>query len=158
MRKPNGFSLIELLIVVAIILIIAAIAIPNLMRARMSANESSAAGSIRTINTGEVSYASAYPSIGFTSLSVLGGSEPCTPSTSNGCFIDNVLATGTKEGYTFTATAGTQVGGVYMTYTSLGSPSSLDKTGTRSFCSDQTGVIFYNVNSQACANTNSVLQ
>ena len=143
---------------VAIILIIAAIAIPNLMRARMSANESSAAGSIRTINTGEVSYASAYPMVGYTSLGSLGGATPCTPSPGTACFVDAVLSSGAKEGYTFTATEGGTVNGMSTTYTSLARPFSLNETGTRSFCSDQTGVIFYNVNASTCTNGNSVLQ
>ena len=68
MRKQKGFSLIELLIVVAIILIIAAIAIPNLLRSRMAANEASAVGSIRTLNTAEVTYSSAYTDVGFPRL------------------------------------------------------------------------------------------
>jgi len=157
-KQQKGFSLIELLIVVAIILIIAAIAIPNLMRARMSANESSAAGSIRTINTGEVSYASAYPTVGYTNLTSLGGASPCTPSTGTACFVDAVLSSGAKEGYTFIAAGGTQVNGMNTTYTSLGQPFALNETGTRSFCSDQSGVIFYSVNSSTCTNTNSVLQ
>jgi type IV pilus assembly protein PilA len=150
MKRHKGFSLIELLIVVAIILIIAAIAIPNLMRARMSANESSAAGSLRTINTAEVSYATTYPTVGFAALSALGPSgSPCAPTSANGCFIDAFLATSAsaapgKDGYIFTVTPTT------TTYTSLANAATINQTGTRSFCSDQSGVIYYLGGANGC--------
>ncbi len=142
-KRQKGFSLIELLIVVAIILIIAAIAIPNLLRSRMAANEASAVGSLRTINTAEVTYSTTYPSIGFAALASLGGTAPCTSATSaSACLLDDVLSGGIKSGYTFVTTAGTTTPAV--TYVSNASPSVPGQSGTRYFYSDQSGVIRYN--------------
>ena len=136
-NKQKGFSLIELLIVVAIILIIAAIAIPNLLRSKMAANEASAVGSMRTINTACVGYSTTYG--GYPAgLSNLG---PLTPATSTSAdLIDSVLASGTKSGYTFTY-AGVAVAGVVQTYGLTATPVTVGTTGQRGFFTDQSGVI-----------------
>jgi type IV pilus assembly protein PilA len=148
-RGQAGFSLIELLIVVAIILIISAIAVPNLMRSKMAANESSAVGSLRAINAAEITYSIVYSGVGFANLSALGGASPCASATSTAsCLIDNVLASGTKSGYNFSATASS--GTPAVTYTSLATATSAGQTGQRAFCSDQSGVINYGAVSPAC--------
>jgi type IV pilus assembly protein PilA len=166
-RKQLGFSLIELLIVVAIILIIAAMAIPNLLRARIAANESSAVSSIRTINTAEITYQTGYPNVGYAAaLSNLGGAAPCTPSPTSACLIDNSLATaspgtGVKAGYVFLATGLAPVNGINTQYTVGASPMTYNQSGVRNFCSNEDSIIRFNAgaagstpvnNTAACLN------
>ena len=151
MRKQKGFSLIELLIVVAIILIIAAIAIPNLLRARIAANESSAAAGIRTINTALVSYNSNYPAQGYSdNLAELGDpGKLCpgaAPTLTNACLLDNVMAQdpASKSGYLYTYIAGAGAGNVKVgSYTVSADPISAGQTGVRSFCSFSDAVVRY---------------
>jgi prepilin-type N-terminal cleavage/methylation domain-containing protein len=154
MRKQKGFSLVELLIVVSIILIIASMAIPNLLRARIAANEASAASSIRAINTAQVMYQSTYPAQGYANvLSKLGpGGDSCpVPTEATACLIDNSLAnasvpTKAKSGYYFGIfVPDGEAGRAVLQYTVSGSAASFNQTGVRDFCSSEDGMLHFRV-------------
>ena len=153
--KQKGFSLIELLIVVAIILIIAAIAIPNLLRSRMAANEASAVGSLRTINTAAVTYSTVY---GTGYPGALSNMAPAASATSTAAdLIDSVLAGGTKSGFTFAYTAGAaDSAGNINSYTLTATPVSVGTTGQRRFFTNQSGVIRANATGTADVNSTPI--
>lgn len=132
-----GFTLVEIMIVVAIIALLAAIAIPNLIRARLSANEAAAETAIRTINTA----AQSYRAVGTTFPASLAVLATATPP-----YIDSVLGSGSKNGYNFAITSGTN------TFSATARPQNFATSGTRSFFVDESGVIRYtNADAQATA-------
>jgi type IV pilus assembly protein PilA len=156
MRNRNGFSLIELLLVVAVILIISAIAVPNFLRSRQRANESSAVASIRVINTAAVTYSMTYPDLGFpATMGTLGGGNPCSASSTQACLVDDFLAQGVKAGYSFVLTGDGAVPSVMFTVT--GTPQVIGSTGQRMFCTDQTGVIRYDPSGSGCTSASAAL-
>jgi len=144
-QSSKGFSLIELLIVVAIILIIAAIAIPNLLRSRIAANQASAVGSLRTLNTSEITYSSTF-NVGFTqTLSYLAPpASAANPTSTAAGLIDSILALGSKSGYSFVYSAGpSDTTGRINTYSFTAVPIT-SSTGTNYYYTDQSGVIRQN--------------
>ena len=141
MRRQRGFSLIELLVVVAILLILAAIAIPSFLDSKMRANEASAVGSLRQIGTAQSTYSMTYPDVGYAvNLSDLG--PGASPSSTSAGLLDIVLACPSspcnKSGYGFVLSTGPG------TYSVTSTPITLGTTGRRSFFSDNSGVIRYN--------------
>lgn len=143
----KGFSLIELLIVVAIILLIAAIAIPSLLRARIAANESSAAAAVRTITSAEQAYFGAFPTIGFaTQIQDLGRTAPCTPAPTHACLLDNNISNAIPgspghSGYQFLATGITAGSILNSSFVAGATPIAAGRTGTRDFCTIADGAL-----------------
>jgi prepilin-type N-terminal cleavage/methylation domain-containing protein len=155
-RREAGFTLVELLIVVSIIMIIGAMAIPNFMRARLAANEASAVSSCRTLNTAELTYF-AYYQRGYTStLAQLGPPATGPATTAAADLIDATLAGGQKSGYVFNYTAGGLTAGVYTNYAVQANPAVPNSTGTRYFFTDPSGVIRLNVGGVAGPSSSAV--
>ena len=157
-KRISGFSLVEALVVVMIILIIVAIAIPSFVQARMKANEASAVSSMRVIQSAELMYSQLYPDIGFSkNLHDMGanGTDCHTPSATNACLImDDNLANGFKSGYFFDVAGDPQKPSTG--YSVNGTPEVAGISGRCSFSSDQTGEIMATVVGGATASRFSI--
>jgi type IV pilus assembly protein PilA len=144
--QDQGFTLIELLIVMSVMLVLMTLAIPQLLKLRKTADETSALQSVRTIGQAEIQYNSAYPANGFAcSLAQLGGAPGTAPTPQAAELIDPGLAAGQKSGYTFAITNCTKVTinnqDMYTSYQITAVPQSLGRTGDAGFCADENNTI-----------------
>jgi len=147
--------LAELLVIVALIVVLAAIVLPNVLRSQISANEAAAVGSIATINRAEVSYRNAYPAIGFAgtleSLGPESSDNHCKgPSSAHACLIEGALAKATsagqtRSGYWFQVSSAPPLEGrgIATTYVAGAAAAMYNQTGVRDFCSEEDGVVRY---------------
>ncbi len=153
-KRHKGFSAVEVVVGIAILLVIAAIAIPNLLHSNLSENESAAVASLRSLNNACENYArlyGGYPK----SLSNLGPGSAASSATAD--LIDSVLASGTKDGYVFTYTPGASgVSGNVLSYSITANPVRPGNTGRRAFFTDQSGVIRANTAGAADASSTAI--
>ena len=150
-KRQKGFSLIELLIVVAIILIIAAIAIPNLMRAKITANQASAVGSLRAINTACIAYSTSYGQFPATLINLGPISGGGAASSAAADLIDSVLASGNKSGYLFIYTPGAN----NQSYSITATPLTAGTTGQNMYYTDPSGVIRVDTSGSGATNAST---
>ena len=145
-HHDEGFTLIELLIVMSVMLILMTLAVPQLLKLRKQANETSAVQSVRSIGQAELQYNSAYPQNGFScTLGSMGGATGSAPSAQSAQFLDPSLALGSKSGYLFNVTNCTKVTvnnqDMYTGYEITAVPASVGKSGDKGYCMDENNII-----------------
>ena len=145
MTSESGFTLLELMIVVALIVIIAAITIPSVTDAKIHTDEAAALAAIHAITVAEVAYQSTYGGYA-QSLANLGGPDPCTRSAETACLLDQSVTGGLKSGYRFVAAGGDPSGGLDTSYVVGAAPEVYGRTGRRLFCSTDKNVIRVDLN------------